>query len=170
MNTKIQCLKIRTMNEKSKNPFEAQPDWQHNACMNSSLQIGNSMTTSLQFWELGDYYARSADALVRDAEDDRSLLDVYVSPLVFLYRHAFELFLKDLLWQSHYLAFGTKGFIKERDFRTHDLSKLWKRLKVNCQIVLGTALLASGHDIEILEQLFDQIQKQDPSSDAFRFR
>src|ERR1022692_3234687 len=71
-------LYVNKMERKSENPFQAQPDWHHNACVSNYLQ----------FWEIGHYYVRAAAALVQDAVDDRSLLDVYVSPLVFLYRHA----------------------------------------------------------------------------------
>src|ERR1035438_7408976 len=112
---------------------------------------------------------RAADALVKIAVEDRSVLDVYVSPLIFLYRHAVELFLKDLLWQSHYLACERKGFIKDKCFRTHDLWKLWQQLKGNCQRVLGADFPLVPDDVELLEELFAQIQKHDPGSDAFRF-
>jgi hypothetical protein len=150
---------VKKMQRKSENPFQVHSDWHYNACVSNCLQ----------FWEIGNYYVRAADALVQDTIEDSSLLDVYVSPLVFLYRHAVELFLKDLLWQSHYLAFGIKGFIKDKGFQTHDLLKLWQQLKKNCQGVLGTAFPLSTHDIEMLEQLLAQIQKHDPRSDAFRF-
>ncbi len=148
------------MNQPAKlNPFQAHPDWYHNACISNYLQ----------FCEIGHYYVRAADALVQDTVEDRSLLDVYVSPLVFLYRQAIELILKDILWQSHYLAFGKKGFIKDRSFKTHDLSKLWQQLKKNCQNVLGADFPLSSHETEMLEQLFCLIQEHDPRSDAFRF-
>ena len=147
------------MQRESENPFQAHPDWHHNACISNYLQ----------FWEIGNYYVRAADALVQEAIEDSSLLDVYVSPLVFLYRHALELFSKDLLWQSHYLACGKKGFIRDTRFKTHDLLKLWQQLKKNCQEVLGTDFPLSTHEMEMLEQLFAQIQKHDPGSDAFRF-
>ena len=147
------------MQREPENPFQAHPDWQYNACISNYLQ----------FWEIGNYYVRAADALVQDTIEDSSLLDVYVSPLVFLYRHAIELVLKDVLWQSHYLAHGKKGFITDKSFKTHDLLKLWQQLKKNCQAVLGADFPLSTHEMEILEQLFAQIQKQDPGSDAFRF-
>jgi hypothetical protein len=152
-------LNIRKMQKKLENPFQAHPDWQHNACI----------ANYAQFWETDGHYMRAADALVRNAVEDRSVLDVYVSPLIFLYRHAVELFLKDLLWQSHYLACGRKGFIKDKCFQTHDLLKLWQQVKGNCQKVLGSEFPLATNDVELLEQLFAQVQKHDPRSDAFRF-
>jgi hypothetical protein len=147
------------MGKKAENPFQPHSDWHSNACISNSLQ----------FWEIGDHYMRAAEALVQATVEDSSLLDVYISPLVFLYRQAVELFLKDLLWQSHYLASGKKGFITQKDFRTHDLSKLWRQLKRNCQDVLGTDFPLSNQDTATLEHLFGQIQKHDPTAAAFRF-
>jgi hypothetical protein len=152
-------LNIRKMQKKSANPFQAHPDSHHNACISNYAQ----------FWEIGSHYMRAADALVKNAVEDRSVLDVYVSPLIFLYRQAVELFLKDLLWQSHYLACGKKGFITDKRFKTHDLLKLWQQLKENCQKVLGADFPLIRDDVKLLEDLFAQIQKHDPGSDAFRF-
>lgn len=149
---------VRKM-QKTLDPFQAHPDWHHNACISNYAQ----------FWEIGSHYMRAADALVQDAIEDSSLLDVYVSPLIFLYRHAVELFLKDLLWQSHYLACGKKGFITDNCFQTHDLLKLWQQLKGNCQKVLGADFPLIPDDVKLLEDLFAQIQMHDPRSDAFRF-
>jgi hypothetical protein len=152
-------LYVSGIQSESENPFQAHADWHHNACISNYVQ----------FWEVGSYYVRAADALVKDSVVDRGLLDVYVSPLVFLYRHAIELFLKDLLWQIHFLACGKKGFIRDECFQTHDLLKLWQQLKENCQKVLGPDFPFAPHEIEAVEQLFVQIQKHDPRSDAFRF-
>lgn len=147
------------MQSKLENPFEAHPDWHHNACISNCVQ----------FWEIGSDYVRAADALVKNMVEDDSVLDVYISPSIFLYRHALELFLKDLLWQSHYLACGKKGFITDKSFTTHDLLKLWQQLKGNCQKVLGADFPLIPDDVKLLEAFFAQIQKHDPRSDAFRF-
>jgi hypothetical protein len=147
------------MQRESENPFQMHSDWHYNACISNYVQ----------FWEIGSHYLRAADALVKNAVEDHSVLDVYASPLIFLYRHAVELFLKDLLWQSHYLACGKKGFIRDKYFQTHDLLKLWQQLKEKCQTVLGTDFPLISDDVKSLEDFFAQIQKHDPGSDAFRF-
>ena len=147
------------MQKHFENPFQAQPDWHHNACIDHYLK----------FCEIGYYYVRAADALVQDAVKDSSLLDVYIYPVFFLYRQAVELLLKDLLWQSHYLSCGKKGFIRDKCFQTHDLLKLWQQLKEKCQTVLGADFPLISDDVKSLEDFFAQIQKHDPGSDAFRF-
>ena len=159
------------MQRKSENPFQAHPDWHHNACISNpgKPMSGKPMVATVQFWEIGSHYMRAADALVNNAVEDRSVLDVYVFPLIFLYRHAVEIFLKDLLWQSHYLACGKKGFITDKSFKTHDLLKLWQQLKGNCQKVLGADFPLIPDDVKLLEEFFAQIQKHDPGPDAFRF-
>ncbi len=143
------------MHEKLENPFQVHPDWHHNACISDSLQ----------YWELGYQYVCAADALVQETVDDTSLLDVYVSPLCYLYRLAVELFLKDLFWQSHFLAHGERKLPK----MTHNLSELWKKLSADAQAVLGPAFPLSMQDTNLLKQLLVQIEDHDPRSDAFRF-
>ena len=72
------------MQRKSENPFQAHPDWHHNACFSNPCKpmSGKPMVTTVQFWEIGSHYMRAADALVKNAVEDRSFLDVYVSPLI----------------------------------------------------------------------------------------
>jgi hypothetical protein len=142
------------MHGKPENPFQARPDWHYNACVENFLE----------YWRLGEYYVRAADALIQSALDDTSLLDVHVLPLCFLYRHAFELLLKDLLWQSHYLAHGNKKLLM-----THNLSRLWRELSANAQDALGSAFPLSTQDTELLGQLIRRVEEHDPGSDAFRY-
>jgi hypothetical protein len=143
------------MHAKPDNPFQAHPDWHYNACVNNFAQ----------YWRLGDYYVRAADALIEDALNDTSLLDVYVLPVCFLYRHAVELLLKHLLWQSHYLAHAKKKL----KMKTHKLSGLWQELSANAQAVLGPAFPLSGQDKIVLDQFLCGIEEHDSGSYAFRY-
>ncbi len=78
------------------NPFRAHPDWEHNACIQNDMQ----------FADLAHSYTRSGDELVESTLRDRSLLDVHIYAVCFLYRHALELYLKDIIWKSHYALTG----------------------------------------------------------------
>lgn len=53
-----------------------------------------------RFFLMRDGYRKSADALVQQAIDDFREADYLVFPIVFLYRHAFELSLKYII--NHY--------------------------------------------------------------------
>jgi len=114
------------MQKKIREPFSGAPGLHHNACMSNYAQ----------FWEIGSHYMRAADALVKNAVEDHSVLDVYVSPLIFLYRKQLSFFLKTcsgkvIIWPVE------RRVITDKCFQTHDLLKLWQQLKGNCQKVLG---------------------------------
>jgi hypothetical protein len=142
------------MHSKLENPFQGLEDWQHNACISNFSQFG----------ELGGYYVRAADGLVKKTIEDSSLLDVYILPLCFLYRHGIELLLKDSLWMSQYLARGTKAFPQ-----THNLGHLWRELDVNCRAIFGADFPLTSDETERLEHTLAQIENHDPASYAFRY-
>ncbi len=65
--------------------FQIGPD-RHNACISNYMQ----------FEELAACYLRSGDELVASVARDHSTLDVHIYAICYLYRHSFELQLKDL--------------------------------------------------------------------------
>ena len=136
------------------NPFEAHTDQHFNACVSNYLR----------YWELGDHYLQAADALIQAAVDDHSLLDVHIYPISFLYRQALELMIKDPLWMSHYLAHGKKILST-----LHGLSDLWHGIKTNCGAIPHFSFPLKARETKMLERLFEQIEKHDPGSDAFRY-
>jgi hypothetical protein len=143
------------------NPFKAQPDWEHNACVNNFMQ----------FSELGSAYARSGDDLVETMLHDCSKLEVHVYSACFLYRHALELCLKDLVWKSHYALTGEKRYA-ERDLKElglHELTRLWTPAVRNAEKLLGDDFPLDTGQREAVRTLLDQFEQHDPGSYSFRY-
>lgn len=142
------------MTNHTQNPFRAHVDWHHNAC------IGNYM----QFEELANNFLRSADALVACAIDDRGILDVHIYAICFLYRHSFELLLKDLFWKSNYAACGSKEYP-----RVHELCTLWSGIDLQTRKLLGADFPLTTEELIEVKQLFLSIEDHDPKSYSFRY-
>lgn len=135
--------------------FEQHEDWWHNACIQNY---------SVGFDTLARYYQESAIALLEQAADDTSKLDVYVYAAVFLYRHSVELALKGLIWESSFLL-GKGKFIP----RVHCLTKLWQILKGNAHSLLDPNFPLTTEEVHVVEASLQEIAKHDPESCAFRY-
>jgi hypothetical protein len=142
------------MHSRAENPFQEHQDWQHNACISNFTQFG----------ELGGYYLRASDGLVQKTVYDSGLLDVYVLPVCFLYRHGIELLIKDALWMSEYVAHGTKAFPQ-----IHEIGKLWCKLSENCLTIFGTDCPLTPDETEWMKHALAQIENHDPLSYSFRY-
>jgi len=119
----------------------------------------------LQYDILGDYYIQSADILVETALHNRSILDVHVYAICFLYRHGLELIMKDILWKSTYAISGTKEFPP----MDHRLDVIW----ANVQQKIATFLHDSGQplseELSSVTRIIKMIMEHDPKSDSFRY-
>jgi hypothetical protein len=142
-------------------PFQAHPEWEHNACINNWMQ----------FIELADCYVRSADTLVSSALSDHMLLDLHVHSICFLYRHGLELILKDLLWKSDYLATGTKRFAEKdwQELGRHRLQELWQNGSENARKVLGANFPLNPSEAYQVASLLTHFERHDPDSYSFRY-
>ena len=143
------------------NPFEAQADSEHNACV----------TNYIQFSELGWSYARSGDDLVAAMLHDRSKLDVHVYAVCFLYRHALELCLKDVVWKSHYALTGERRYAEQdlKELGKHKLTGLWTPAVRNAEKLLGEHFPLDTKQREAVRMLLDQFEQHDPESYSFRY-
>jgi hypothetical protein len=144
------------------NPFQALPDRRHNACVSNYMQ----------FAELARSYACSGDELVDSSLRDHSLLDVHVYAVCFLYRHALELYLKEVIWKSHYAATGEKRFAAPpkswRELKRHRLSELWRSALESTKRLPGDFPLDSQQR-QALSDLLMEFERHDPGSDSFRY-
>lgn len=143
-----------TTMKRTDNPFVGQVDLHFNAC------IGNYGT----FNRLCRHYAESADALVALSLDDTGMMDVHVDAICFLYRHALELRLKDLLWKSKYATQGVKHVPMH-----HRLSNLWKDLRLNVSVLAGEDIPLSREELLVVADFLGALEKHDPVSDSFRY-
>ncbi len=118
----------------------------------------------MQFEELAEHYRDSANTLVACTAENRSVLDVHVYAICFLYRHAFELQLKGLFWQSGYALNGDK-----RLWMNHGLRSLWGEVEKRGRKLLRTDFPLTTKEAAWVKQLFADIEEHDPQSDAFRY-
>lgn len=140
--------------KRTDNPFAGQADWHFNACVDNNGS----------FSRLCQHYIESADVLVSLSLDDTGMMDIHVDTICFLYRHALELRLKDLLWKSAYAAQGEKHVPKH-----HCLGNLWKDLQLNVSSLAGEDIPLSQAELFAVADFLREFEKHDPRSDAFRY-
>ncbi|HNO78568.1 MAG TPA: hypothetical protein PKN33_10960 [Phycisphaerae bacterium] len=136
------------------NPFCSHEDWMNNACT----------TGHMQFHELSTYYRESADALVAHAQANHPSLDSHIYAICFLYRHSFELMLKELIWKSRYLNCGKSDWKM-----SHVLSDLWQTARKSARETLADDYPLSKHDEAQVTEYFCRIEEHDSNSFSFRY-
>src|SRR6266851_7994478 len=110
-----------------------------------------------------DGYRKAADALVDKIEGDAPD-DVFLLPIVFLYRHFVELKLKDLFIQ---LVSVCHISMYPNEITTHKLLPLWTFVKGHLDCIREEM-----HDTEIvpaLDKLIKELSDLDPDSMHFRY-
>ncbi|GJM27032.1 MAG: hypothetical protein DHS20C16_34470 [Phycisphaerae bacterium] len=127
--------------------------------------MNNACTTGhMQFHDLASYYHESADALVTHAQANHRSLDSHVYAICFLYRHSFELMLKELICKSKYLNCGKSDWAM-----SHGLSILWRTARKGAREALADDYPLSEHDESQIADYFGQIEEHDSNSFSFRY-
>ncbi len=106
-------------------------------------------------------YKEAADELV-DKAVDSGLEDLYVFPIMFLYRQYLELILKNM-----YFKFSEDSIQKKGDFVKkygHKLSPYWKK----CEQLLCQSKISSD-DIDKIGSLINDFERIDEYSFVFRY-
>jgi hypothetical protein len=140
------------------------------------------------FGAVGEAFKKAADTLLESEESKQRMLWSEL-PVVFLLRHAIELFLKSGVIVVHRklkLSYGSEGYKSKNPLiptpggawkplsRTHDISQLysyWKKLISNNKDAL-TKLASHKSDMSVPDELdawIAVVAKIDPSSDYFRY-
>ena len=133
------------------------PDWQHNAV------AGLSPDDIGVWYRYMNGYREAADRVVASSleHDARGMFDVIVYPVIFLYRHHFELALKAII--------RIGGRIHDQDDAIpghHRLLELWKKARP----VLEKHWPEGGtKELDATGSLLDEIDKSDPGSFCFRY-
>lgn len=139
------------------------PDRETNACINAKYRHGQAT------YMRG--YAIAASKLASSVEADRGSQDLLIYPIAYLYRHAVELFFKDLIPRCAELSGSSiQSSDTKKLISSHELNELWQIL----QKFLPSAFQAMGEDItlmriEAISNYVTQLAKIDPSSLAFRY-
>ncbi len=124
-------------------------DYQNNACLN----YDNDMTYA---YIAG--YKIAADNLVNNMD---SYLDWQVYPIVFLYRHYVEIYLKGEI-EAGNLLLGT-----EYNKRNHNLNALWTEVKRIAKEIWDKEF--PEKDFEFIDHVIREFEKYDVNAESFRY-
>src|SRR3990172_1559481 len=136
-------------------PFKQSSD--PDSIFNVSLPMGNDWDT----YALG--YKLAADNLVETMPSSPVFLrDALAYPILFLYRHYFELRLKELLHEScDFLDMPADIPLK------HDLMRLWSTVRPNVESILPSQHFKADNDA--IQQRLAELSALDPKSLSFRY-
>lgn len=147
--------------------FEQTEDWWYNAF------IGG-------VWNRWPVYAagykQGADVLVQHVIETRSSRESLVCPIVFLYRHSFEIALKHLILLGRRIMgregkhipntpVSQKEFLKKL-FHEHSLSRLWEKCRPVIEHVFPND---SRKDEDAVGGILKQFDDKDPLGQVFRY-
>lgn len=118
-----------------------------------------------QYYNMWDKYAMSyklaGETIANKIKNDKSDIDYLVYPLVYLYRHYFELRIKEILVTS-------QGFSEEKieiPFN-HDLKLAWKTCVIQIKKIRPKVLIS---ELKNVEKVLDDFHKYDQGSFSFRY-
>jgi hypothetical protein len=128
------------------------PDWTNNAILNYGFNNFNFYA---------DGYREAANILVKECVAERAVNDIYVYPIVFLYRQYLELRLKEVIIGLNYCVNG-----KEKFPQHHRIDSLWDEfMKLYKEI--GEDI--THQDIKNTQRLIREFASLDSDSFAFRY-
>lgn len=132
---------------------------------NKGAYLGWEKSVEEYFHEIREGYKNAADnlvdvALIEGSKGMINILDTYIFPIMFLYRHSIEISLKII-----YLK------LKEKNINGHDLYKIWKNeikndvedflLNINCEI--------QKDEIDMIEKYLIDLDKWDFNGENWKY-
>jgi hypothetical protein len=126
-----------------------------NACLNWSSSAADVYI---------DGYRRAAGELINYACRELRDRDTLIYPILFLYRHHFELVLKETLWKAQVLL----DIDSEPDLH-HNILKLWQRFKPIVHTLPGGDNQESKERIREGQEILQWFCRVDKDSEAFRY-
>lgn len=135
--------------------FKESTDWESNA----------DVTSGGEYYNMWDKYASSyklaAETIAKEVSNDHSKIDYLICPLVFLYRHYFELRIKEILYSS-----GEEGSEKLQKLTHHDLIEIWKESKM---AIIKIRPDVSHDNLSSVEEILKSFNRYDHRSMEFRY-
>lgn len=132
--------------------FKPDSDWHNNACLNF---------THDSTYGYVEGYKRAANELVLRINETGQNQDVFVYPIVFLYRHHLELLLKVIIDTGRRLLDEGTGFPTH-----HKLNNLWPLAK---GIIKKVWSAGDPKEFAFVEHIINEISLVDPGSMSFRY-
>lgn len=131
--------------------FMSCKDWHNNACLNYNDDLAYVYIQG---------YKRAADELVNSINQTGDNQDVFVFPIVFLYRQHLELLLKNIIHIGRQcLDRGNNHPMK------HELDELWAEVKG----IIRNVWEEDAKEFKLIEHIINEIITIDPRSMAFRY-
>jgi hypothetical protein len=146
---------IKTNNMKITKLFSDGQDWWYNAIIKNDSEYGNKWES----YAVG--YKLAADTLAKKVISECDNRDTLVFPIVFLYRHYFELRLKEIIQHGSTLIDEEVNVPKH-----HDLMILWTEVK---KIIKKIWPESSDKDLAHISSIMIEFVNIDKLSDAFRY-
>lgn len=107
-------------------------------------------------------YLCAAQILVNSIIAEKASPDILVFPIFFVFRHYFELRLKEIITTASHVVMTNR-----KPASIHDLSKLWSvAMPMLIHIDRNRAQQA---DLRIIGNFFEEFQNSDPHATAFRY-
>lgn len=100
-----------------------------------------------------------------EADGDRPANDIFVFPVLYLYRHGIELNLKAIIKVGVGLEFFKKEDVDE-DLAWHNLAKLWNHAK---KLLLHRWSTADPAPLNATEAVINELHQSDPNGQVFRY-
>jgi len=121
------------------------------------------LSPSREAYIVSEGYVMAADLMVeRIQSKPPGDIDFLIWPIVFCYRQAIELELKEALVVARRLTRSGKGFKAG-----HDLCKLWSALET--ELTGLSVVVERAEEISVLDSLIDEFHDKDPQSFHFRY-
>ena len=132
--------------------FKSDTDWWNNAYITREPD---------KMWVYAHSYKLAADKLVQYVNEHEQKQDYLVFPIVFLYRHSIELWLKHIIELGNALYDVDEGFPK-----SHLIDRLWQEARKVAEKAWPTA---PREELEEVEAYLKVLHSIDPGSFAFRY-
>ena len=98
-------------------------------------------------------------------DGDRAANDIFVFPVLYLYRHGVELNLKAIIKVGIGLEFFKKEDVED-DLKWHNLAKLWNHAK---KLLLQRWSTADPAPLYATESVINDLHQSDPNGQTFRY-
>ncbi len=100
-----------------------------------------------------------------EGDGDRPKNDIFIFPVMYLYRHGIELNLKSIINVGVGLEFFEKDAVEE-DLKLHNLAKLWNHAR---RLLLHRWSTSDPEPLKATEAVINELHQSDPNGQVFRY-
>ncbi len=123
-----------------------------------------------QFWAFAKGYRQAADMISHALLEKGNFRDYEAYPMVFLYRHALELNMKNIIYKAAKLAhFREINEVDVKLYNCHDLVELSKKTTEIMGMIFGQNDLDLSNALKLMSETSKEFSSIDRFSYAFRY-